>query len=102
MESEWQIFLSCTRFNSRETQAHDAAVTKISWAHPEFGPVIASSSFDRTVKIWERTVAEHDQQLNGNGSSSPTRWVDRAFLADAKGSVRAVEFAPRYFGLKLV
>jgi hypothetical protein len=28
--------------------------------------------------------------------------VEKAFLTDAKGSVRAVEFAPSEFGLKLV
>ena len=31
-----------------------------------------------------------------------TRWIERATLAEAKGSVRAVEFAPRHFGLKIV
>jgi hypothetical protein len=89
-------------------QAHDAAVTKLSWAHPEFGSVLASSSFDRTVKLWEEIPADNaDQQPQANGSvavaSGPgTRWVERAVLADAKGSVRAVEFAPHQFGLKLV
>jgi WD domain, G-beta repeat len=90
-------------------QAHDAAVTKLSWAHPEFGSVLASSSFDRTVKIWEEIPAADnaDQQPQANGgaavASGPgTRWVERAVLADAKGSVRAVEFAPHQFGLKLV
>ncbi|KAH9984486.1 WD40-repeat-containing domain protein [Russula vinacea] len=75
-------------------KAHDAAVTKLSWAHPEFGSVLASSSFDRTVKIWEEIPAADnaDQQPQANG---------RAVLADAKGSVRAVEFAPHQFGLKL-
>lgn len=35
-------------------------------------------------------------------SSSPSRWVERAVLLDARGTVRAVEFAPHHFGLKLV
>lgn len=88
-------------------QAHDAAVTKLSWAHPEFGSVLASSSFDRTVKIWEEIPANNADQPQANGgpavASGPgTRWVERAVLADAKGSVRAVEFAPHQFGLKLV
>jgi nucleoporin SEH1 len=89
-------------------QAHDAAVTKLSWAHPEFGSVLASSSFDRTVKIWEETPADNAEQPQTNGASAAaasgpgTRWVNRAVLADAKGSVRDVEFAPHQFGLKLV
>jgi nucleoporin SEH1 len=85
-------------------QAHDAAVTKLSWAHPEFGTILASSSFDRTVKVWEQTsYSDTDAQTNGaSGSSTASRWVERAVLVDAKGTVRAVEFAPHQFGLKMV
>ncbi|TEB29919.1 WD40 repeat-like protein [Coprinellus micaceus] len=92
-------------------KAHDAPVSKLSWAHPEFGSIIASGSFDRTVKIWEQTVpTPGDQQashLNNatttayGGSPSSSRWVERASLYDARGTIRAVEFAPHHFGLKL-
>ena len=34
-------------------KAHDCSIVKVTWAHPEFGNVFASCSFDRTVKIWE-------------------------------------------------
>lgn len=83
----------------------------MSWAHPEFGTIIASASFDRTVKIWEQTsfTAGGDVQSNGSlhaqaalSSSASSRWVERAVLLDARGTVRAVEFAPHHFGLKLV
>ncbi|KAG9311735.1 WD40-repeat-containing domain protein [Chiua virens] len=94
-----------------EWKAHDAAVSRLSWAHPEFGTILASASFDRTVKIWEQTsfVAGADAQSNGSvhahtavsGGSSSSRWVERAVLLDARGTVRAVEFAPHHFGLKL-
>ncbi|GBE87451.1 WD40 repeat-like protein [Sparassis latifolia] len=85
-------------------KAHDAAISKVSWAHPEFGSIIASASFDRTVKVWEQTSAVDSDgpQVNGGaGPSSASRWVERAVLVDAKGTVRAVEFAPHHFGLKL-
>ena len=26
---------------------------RVTWAHPEFGQVIATSSFDRTAAVWE-------------------------------------------------
>ncbi|KAI0693614.1 WD40 repeat-like protein [Cerioporus squamosus] len=87
-------------------KAHDAAISKVSWAHPEFGTILATASFDRTVKVWEQ-ISSPDidgTQLNGAGpaaSSSTTRWVERAMLVDAKGTVRGVEFAPQHFGLKL-
>jgi nucleoporin SEH1 len=86
-------------------KAHDAPVSKLSWAHPEFGTIIASSSFDRTVKIWEQSIqtAAEQQQSNASGPGpSTSRWVERVALPDARGTVRAVEFAPHQFGLKLV
>ncbi|PBK68591.1 WD40 repeat-like protein [Armillaria solidipes] len=83
-------------------KAHDAAVSKVSWAHPEFGSIIASSSFDRTVKVWEQVLVS---ELNGAAASqagpSSSRWVEKGILHEARGTVRAVEFAPHHFGLKL-
>jgi nucleoporin SEH1 len=95
-------------------KAHDAAVSRLSWAHPEFGNIIVSSSFDRTVKVWEQTATgassvEPGAQVNGHhpspggqGQGPGSRWVERAVLLDARGTVRAVEFAPHHFGLKFV
>jgi nucleoporin SEH1 len=78
-----------------EWKAHDAPITRVSWAHPEHGSLVASSSFDRTVKIW--------QENNRNTSAvQSSKWVERAVLTEAKGSVRSIEFSPSYFGLKLV
>ncbi|KAF9226345.1 WD40 repeat-like protein [Gyrodon lividus] len=93
-----------------EWKAHDAAVSRLTWAHPEFGTILASASFDRTVKIWEQASfavggsaqpngSAPAQQVSGGGSLS--RWVERAVLVDARGTMRAVEFAPHHFGLKL-
>ncbi|CCM04009.1 uncharacterized protein FIBRA_06166 [Fibroporia radiculosa] len=80
-------------------KAHDAAVAQVAWAHPEFGSIVASASFDRTVKVWEQVPASASDADAGAGPSA--RWVERAMLVDAKGTVRAVEFAPQQFGLKL-
>jgi nucleoporin SEH1 len=111
------VFVSLSLFSSNH-QAHDAAVCKLSWAHPEFGSIIASCSLDRTVKIWEEAPASAEAespQVNVNGTGtlrqhspsgqatgSTSRWAERASLVDAKGTVRVVEFAPHHFGLKLV
>ncbi|KAG6329959.1 hypothetical protein ID866_9130 [Astraeus odoratus] len=91
-----------------EWKAHDAAVSKLSWAHPEFGTIIASASFDRTVKIWEQTSFATAADMQPATPSAPqqpggssSRWSQRAVLVDARGTVRAVEFAPHHFGLKL-
>lgn len=46
---------------------------------------------------------EFEQQVNGSAPvASSSQWAERAVLMDAKGSVRAVQFAPHHFGLKLV
>ncbi|KAF8324257.1 WD40-repeat-containing domain protein [Cantharellus anzutake] len=76
-----------------EWKAHDAPITKLSWAHPEHGSVIASASFDRTVKIW--------QENPGQSTSSQSRWTEKAIMTGARGSVRSIEFAPSVFGLKI-
>ena len=36
-----------------DTQCHAGSVWRVTWAHPEFGQVLATCSFDRTVAIWE-------------------------------------------------
>ena len=79
-----------------EWKAHDAPVTKLSWAHPEFGSVIATASFDRTVKVWEQAPSFLLENRAG------PRWIERSQFSEAKGSVRAVEFGPSSFGLRLV
>lgn len=35
------------------SQTHSGSVWKVTWAHPEFGQVLASCSFDRTAAVWE-------------------------------------------------
>ncbi|KAJ3212824.1 epoxide hydrolase, soluble (sEH) [Dinochytrium kinnereticum] len=72
---------------------HDCSILKVSWAHPEFGNVLASCSLDRTVKIWE----EQEHGLKGSGR----RWKLMATLPDHKGSVQDIEFAPSHLGLKI-
>lgn len=34
-------------------KAHSGSVWKLTWAHPEFGQVLATCSFDRTAAVWE-------------------------------------------------
>jgi len=74
--------------------AHQAAIWRLSWAHPEFGQLLASCSHDTSVHIWEEqeSVTMRDKE---------TRWQKKAQLSDSKCSVRDVKFAPRHLGLKL-
>ncbi|KAI8918541.1 WD40-repeat-containing domain protein [Powellomyces hirtus] len=74
-------------------KGHDSSILKVTWAHPEYGQVFASCSFDRTVRVWE----EQDQEAKNGGR----RWAEKARLADSKGPVQDLEFAPTHLGLKL-
>lgn len=104
----WQLDETNGKWNEQDDwKAHDAPVSRVSWAHPEFGNVIASSSYDRTVKIWEQVLpSEEPAKVTANGATASanansSRWVERAVMTDARGTVRAVEFAPRHFGFKI-
>lgn len=43
---------------------------RVTWAHPEFGQVLASCSFDRTAAVWEEIVGESNDKLRGQ-----SHWV---------------------------
>ncbi|RLV83354.1 Nucleoporin SEH1 [Meyerozyma sp. JA9] len=77
-------------------KAHDSSVVKVTWAHPQFSSssIIASCSYDRTVKVWQ----EQPQEMHGSGR----RWVKLATLAtESFGPIYDVKFAPSHLGLKL-
>ncbi|CCG22254.1 Seh1 protein [Candida orthopsilosis Co 90-125] len=77
-------------------KAHDSSILRVSWAHPEFSSskILASCSFDRTVKVWE----EQPMELHGSGR----RWTRLATLAiESYGPIYDVKFAPNHLGLKL-
>ena len=38
-----------------DLKGHDGPVWQVSWAHPKFGNLLASSSYDGTVIIWKET-----------------------------------------------
>lgn len=44
-------------------KGHDSAVLRVSWAHPEFGQVFASCSFDRTIKYVLELNLEYGSRL---------------------------------------
>ncbi|CAG2065527.1 unnamed protein product, partial [Timema podura] len=48
-------------------KAHSGSVWKVTWAHPEFGQVVATCSFDRTACVWEEIV--YSYWLKGKGEN---------------------------------
>lgn len=80
VENEWKL--------SASWKAHSGSVWKVCWAHPEFGQIVASCSFDRSVVVWEE---EEPGKV----------WQKRATLVDSRDSVFDISFSPRHLGLKL-
>lgn len=76
-------------------KTHSGSVWRVTWAHPEFGQVIATSSFDRTAAVWEELVGEP----NADGGRS--HWIKRTQLVDSRTSVTDVKFSPKNLGLQL-
>lgn len=67
-------------------------MNKVSWAHPEFGQVLASCSADRVVNVYQECVdSEHNHKT----------WSNVCHLVDARDNVADIKFAPRHLGLKL-
>ncbi|XP_008561238.1 PREDICTED: nucleoporin SEH1-like [Galeopterus variegatus] len=77
-------------------KTHSGSVWRVTWAHPEFGQVLASCSFDRTAAVWEEIVGESNDKLPGQ-----SHWVKRTTLVDSRTSVTDVKFAPKHMGLIL-
>lgn len=68
---------------------HQGPVWQVCWAHPKFGNVLASCSFDRTVIIWKETAENVWEKVY----TSPPALFD--------SSVNALAFAPHELGLHL-
>lgn len=70
-----------------ELKGHDGPVWQVAWAHPKFGSIIATCSYDRRVFLWKETatnvwtkIYEHDKH---------------------ESSVNSIAWAPHEFGLIL-
>lgn len=62
-------------------QTHSGSVWRVTWAHPEFGQVLASCSFDRTAAVWEEIVGESNDKLRGQ-----SHWVRHLLVFEKCGA----------------
>ncbi|KAJ2689818.1 epoxide hydrolase, soluble (sEH) [Coemansia spiralis] len=72
--------------------AHDSSVIRLSWAHPEFGQVLASCSLDRSVKIWV--------EVDPTTKNETSRWRLVA-TQNHSAAVHSIAFAPEYTNLTI-
>ncbi|KAK9468853.1 WD40-repeat-containing domain protein [Lipomyces arxii] len=83
-------------------QGHDGPVWQVSWAHPKFGVILASCSFDGRVLIWReddgtRTWSNIAQHATHTESVNSVQWSPAELGAvlvcgSSDGSVSVVEF----------
>jgi protein transport protein SEC13 len=69
---------------SETLKGHDGAVWCVSWAHPKFGTLLASSSFDGRILIWREQPAG--------------QWTKIHDFAQHSASVNLVAWAPHEAG----
>mmetsp|Transcript_8395 Transcript_8395/g.14452 ORF Transcript_8395/g.14452 Transcript_8395/m.14452 type:complete len:313 (-) Transcript_8395:398-1336(-) len=78
-----------TQVHLADLVGHEGPVWQISWAHPKFGSVLASSSFDRSVIIWKETQENVWEKI----------YVSPPTLHES--SINSISFAPQELGLQL-
>lgn len=96
----WDLTQEGTYQLTSKFRSHSGSVWKVTWAHPEFGQILATCSLDRTAIIWEEVL---DATIDTKRSSNQTsHWAKRATLVDSRTSLTDIRFAPKHLGLMLV
>ena len=67
---------------------HQGPVWQVAWAHPKFGSMLASCSYDGRVIIWKE-------------GSKPDEWAQLHTFVEHKSSVNSIAWAPHELGLSL-
>jgi len=70
-----------------ELKGHEGPVWQVAWAHPKFGSLLASCSYDRKIIIWKEV--------------SSNQWVKYHEYSENQSSVNSIVWAPHEFGLML-
>mmetsp|Transcript_12017 Transcript_12017/g.18155 ORF Transcript_12017/g.18155 Transcript_12017/m.18155 type:complete len:305 (+) Transcript_12017:94-1008(+) len=73
--------------NSATLRGHDGPVWQVAWAHPKFGVILASCSYDGTVIIHRETTSNN--------------WSKVYHHKIHKSSVNSISWAPHEYGLIL-
>ncbi|XP_024022502.1 protein transport protein SEC13 homolog B [Morus notabilis] len=68
-------------------RGHIGPVWQLDWAHPKFGSLLASCSYDGKVIIWEEATKD--------------QWIQAHVFDDHKSSVNSIAWAPHELGLCL-
>jgi len=84
-----------------ELKAHEGPVWQLAWAHPRFGTLLASCSYDRRVIIWKETDGKweihytydgHDSSVN-SVCWSPPEWGLMLACGSSDSSITVLSFS---------
>lgn len=88
-------------------RGHEGPVWQVAWAHPKFGPILASSSYDGKVFIWKDSGSGSTGQQQGGYQSGPYGqssygstggWTKIKEHAMHSASVNSIAWAPYELG----
>lgn len=78
-----------------ELRGHDGPVWQVSWAHPSFGRLLASVSYDCRVIVWKETGQPQNDDPN------QSQWSKVFQDSSHQASLTSVAWAPHSYGLVL-
>jgi WD40 repeat protein len=77
----WDLFDSKWKMSCKWPSGHSGAIFKVRWAHPEYGSLLATCSFDKTVIIFEENPLDQS-------------WKKLSQLVEGHEPVEDIQFAP--------
>lgn len=66
--------------------SHEGPVWQVAWAHPMFGNILASCSYDRKVIIWKEENGSWDKMYEYTGHESSGLWISAELLIVVENS----------------
>ncbi|XP_055906637.1 protein SEC13 homolog [Eupeodes corollae] len=86
-----------------ELMGHRGPVWEVSWAHPKFGNVLASCSYDRKVIVWKKTGSawRKSYEYSSESSINSISWAPHEYgmvlaCASSDGSISFLNFNPEH------
>ncbi|QDZ24280.1 nucleoporin [Chloropicon primus] len=86
---------------------HGGVLTKVAWAHAEFGQVIASASSDGFACVWAEVAHHHQQEEGGEeegsklGGGGGSQWNLAASFKCSRTRCLDMKFSPPQYGLRV-